>query len=162
MGIPTHIPACTAFDFSAGRIYLKLTSMSPTSKGVFSAKYRLSNEQILAMICKLLDWSVKAMVTVYMYMLEQTDWTVQDGSHAKRVDVQSGKVWCGCGWEESVGWGKSVGGGRVGMGGECKGKAISVIYRPENHGSLGLSTGYAHCPAALSAFCSLLTLRVVL
>ena len=57
-----------------GRISPKLTSMSPTSKGVFPAIYRLSIEKIPAVICKFLDWPVKAIVTVQMHsLLEQTD-----------------------------------------------------------------------------------------
>ena len=58
----------------SGRISPKLTSMSPTGKGVFPAIYRLSIETNPAVICKFLDWPVKAIVTVQMHsLLEQTD-----------------------------------------------------------------------------------------
>ena len=60
-GNPIHLSKCTAF--------LKLTSMFPTSKVVFSAKYRLSNEKIPAIICKFLDRPVEAIVTVAMHSL---------------------------------------------------------------------------------------------
>ena len=48
--------------------------MSLTSKGIFPAKYILSNENISAIICKILNWPVKAIVTVDMpRLLKQTD-----------------------------------------------------------------------------------------
>ena len=40
----------------SNRISSKLTSISPTSKGVFPFKYRLSQEIFIAIRCKCIDW----------------------------------------------------------------------------------------------------------
>ena len=61
--------------------------MSPTSKGVFPAKYRLSIEKTPAIIFKVIDWPVKTIVTVYMHgLLEQTD---SDSSGVSEVHMHA-------------------------------------------------------------------------
>ena len=48
----------------SNRISSKLTSISPTSKGVFPVKHRLSQEIFLAIRCKCIDWLVNVIDTV--------------------------------------------------------------------------------------------------